>query len=174
MTKSFKISSILVIAFILMLAVSTKITLANPYFFGIQNSTAVATTTVSQIVPGSATTTLVFDSNANGQQYIADTVSFLIQTTASSSAAVTNINFQFSQDNIDWYDYNPLLGTATSTEQIQNPFVYQIRALGTTRDNDLLTIPVPTRYARAVISAVGTSSTVWASFIAKKQIGNQQ
>jgi len=173
MNKSFKFLLVAVIAIVTVLSVA-KVTLANPSFLGIQTSTAPATSTVSQIVPGSATTTLVFDSYSSGQQYIADTVSFLIQTTASSSAAVTDIRFQFSQDNVDWYDYNPFLVTATTTQQIQNPFTYEVRALGTTRDNDLLTIPMPTRYARAVITATGTSSAVWASFIAKKQVGNNQ
>jgi len=174
MTKSFKISTIVIIAFVLMLAVTTKVTLANPYFFGIQTSTATATTTVASIAPGTATTTLVFDSFANGQQFAGDFATLLLQSTGSSTAAVVNVNFQYSQDNVDWYYYNPLFGTATTSVNISSALTYSFTPASTSLQKNAIGTPIPTRYVRAVITASGTSSTVWASFIAKKQLGNNQ
>lgn len=157
-----------------MLVAFTKVSLANPSFFGIQSMTATATTTVASIAPGTATTTLTFDSFSSGQQYAGDSVTLLLQSTGSSTAAVVNVNFQYSQDNVDWYNLNPLLGTATTSVNISSALTYSFTPATTSIQKNAIATPVPTRYIRAVITATGTSSTVWASFIAKKQIGNQQ
>lgn len=145
---------------------------ANPGFFGIQVSTAVATSTLKQIIPGTATSTLVFDSYGSGQQYVPDSLALLLQATASSTSSTVQVAFQFSQDGIDWYTNNPFLGTATTTQYINNPFIYQFTAVSTATNTDMLSTPVPTRYVRAVISAVGANSQIWATFVPKKQISS--
>lgn len=143
---------------------------ANPSFFYAPTSTAAATSTVSQIIPGVATTTVLFDSYATGRPYALDSATLFLQTTASSTSSIVNIAYQFSQDSIDWYDNDLVPASSTpSIVQIQGTNSYSWTALNTARNSKAVNLPTPTRYVRAVISAAGANSFIWASIIPKQQ-----
>ena len=75
-------------------------------------ATAAATTTITYMTPGAATTTLVYDSsqingtnqtNTSGNYYSADSAILAVQLTGSSTATVLVTQLEYSTDNIDWY-----------------------------------------------------------------------
>lgn len=178
---------------------------ANSSFFATYAKTAVATSTIAYQTPGTATTTLVYDawqcqnagssscnitgSNEVGTQnfFAADSATLMLQFTASSSISKLTINFEYSDDGIDWYQASsPSLvpGYATTTTTITLGSIPQYswtfasstvggRGLvaGDNRDTRAIPINTPVRYERAVITCAigGANCGVWGEFIPKKQ-----
>ncbi len=97
-----------IVAAILTLFWGTGTAFANPSGFANATSTAVATTTLKYMTPGTGTsTTPVYDAYAQtfagGSTSKADAAGLLVQFTASSSVSVLSANVEYSQDGIDWY-----------------------------------------------------------------------
>lgn len=145
------------------------------------------TTTKQYQTPGAATTTLVLDSYRSGTGKALDSASFMLQLTASTTGSSIAWNYEYSQDGIDWYGDNVLLaGTSTGTINVAafNTYIwaYSTTTIGTSvgpsaaglngRALKLVTMPVPTRYARVKIyTPIGSANNaVWAQFVSKGQI----
>lgn len=178
---------------------------ANSSYFSTYAKTAVATSTLVYQTPGTATTTLVYDSyqcqrvgssycNTTGSNEVgtqnfmsADSATLLLQFTASSSISKININFEYSDDGIDWYQASPpslVPGYATSTTSItlnsipQYSWTFASSTVGgqgliAGYNSDARAIPVntPVRYIRAVLTCAlgGANCAMWAEFVPKKQ-----
>lgn len=178
---------------------------ASSSFFATYAKTAVATSTLVYQTPGTATSTLVYDSyqcqsagssscnitgsNESGTQNFlaADSATLMLQFTASSSISKLNINFEYSDDGLDWYQASPpslVPGYATSSLAIslntvpQYSWVFASSTIGGRgivtgdgRDTRAIPINTPVRYERAVITCAlgGANCAVWAAFIPKKQ-----
>lgn len=145
---------------------------ANPLDIGTSNHTA--TTTVSYLTPGTATTTYTYDlwNGGSADQIAADKLALAVQFTASSTSSVLGWNYQFSEDGVDWYDDNTLTATATaqavSTGQTSS---WTAASSGILRK--IVTLPYsPTRYVRVNFSDTGAGAGVWATFVSQKQEPN--
>ncbi len=146
---------------------------ANPFSLTVTTQTATATSTVSQVVAGVATTTLAYDAYATyGQYTAAEGATLLIQTQASSTASVVNLTFEYSQDGIDWYsdNLNYRNGSTTIPYSINTPNSFTFGASSTSRALRAVFFATPVRYTRAVISATASSSFVWAQIVPLKQV----
>lgn len=167
---------------------------ANPSFFLHSNTTATATTTLSYMTGGTATSTEVFDTGA-GAAGSADTATLLVQFVGSSTASTLNIDIEYADaagvdcvvtpSGCDWYRNNISNQATTTFVQSLNsrqsytlPFASSTQGngvvLNTNREPVILTVPTPTRYVRAIFSlaAAGTNGAVWKNFVGKRQAGN--
>lgn len=156
---------------------------ANPIFFPTTCQTATATTSVTYMSAGLATTTLSCDSYSSGNPRGALRMSLLTQFAATSSS-ILKINIEYSQDNIDWYQDggNINFNFATTTKPFDigqvNSYTYNYSsttpglgaALNATSTRIVL-INTPTRYVRAVytIPSGSTAGAVWAQLVPIKE-----
>lgn len=162
---------------------SATVAYANPSFFAPQAMTATATSSPAFLTAGVATSTVVYDSfNLNGTNQpvasdptAADEATLLLQFTGSSTSAVLNVNIEYSNDNVDWYQDN-LEATTSGPFSITQPDTYtwtyaasQIGGVTVARVGKAISLVTPTRYTRAVISTTGANGSVWVQFVPKKQ-----
>jgi hypothetical protein len=140
---------------------------ANQSGFPPTAATGAATTTVAYMTPGTATTTVTY--------------------AGSSTSATLNVNEEYSQNNIDWFQGSQTLvnGNSTTTlpdsltpvPQYQYAFASSTSGLGAvTNANSATTslaisIPTPSRYIRLIFSLKigGTNGAVWALVLPKKE-----
>lgn len=161
---------------------------ANPTLFTSSAQTATATTTLAYMTPGTATTTVLYDTRAengtnqtkDGNGLIPDSVTLKEYMKASSTATVLVTNFEFSDDKIDWYQNN-LETYAAGAISIATPNSYTwtfatstiggvLNGNGTDVGAKVISVKVPTRYVRAVLTMTGANGAVWAQMLPKKQI----
>lgn len=163
---------------------------ANPIDMNVVQSAA-ATTTLVYMTPGTATTTIAYDS-FNGDSNGSDSAVLLTQFTASSTSSILGIRLEYSQgvtgvDCVasptvcDWYADNlNALATTSSTNTITTSGTFSwtfastsqaAAAVSATNNIGLKAtiIPVPTRYVRAIYTITGANGAVWKSIVAKKQ-----
>lgn len=126
--------------------------LATPATFYTSTSTPVF------MSPGTATTTVVMNSQFTGY----DEAALLIQLTSSTTATELRWIYQFSQDAKDWYDESVENSTnATTTNVSMTPKVYRwvfasstdIRGgtgIANTIARKLVMVPTPTQYTRVI------------------------
>lgn len=160
---------------------------ANPSFF-LRNQTANATTTLSYLTPGAATsTTPTFDLGAGGGQGGDSAILALAltgSTTPSNATFATttySVAIEYSQGgngndcvatptSCDWYADGMFPATTTTSVGISGTKVHTItlgtetlngiKLASTTPTKVLYEVPAPTRYVRAVISVVpGANAT---------------
>lgn len=172
--------------------------LANPFYVGTKAKSAVATSTLAYMTPGAATSTTVYDSyevngtnqTNGGQTTLPETVAFLLQGNASSTATIVNVACEFGDDetnaagitSIDWYQNDVTIGTTTlpggqNISMVNTfTFTYASSTVGgtqglasTSRFAKIVTCPVPTRYVRAVASVTGANAGIWVGIVPKKQ-----
>ena len=173
---------------IIAVVVCVNVVKANPIFFSTPISTATATTSPTWITAGTATTTLTYDSFLpNGSATTgAYQAALLYQLVATSTLPAMNINFEFSDDGIDWYQNG---GTATFTFatsskpydlsqvlQFRHNFASSTAGLGaitptsatTTR---IVVFPTPLRFSRAIFTVPTGSGqvAVWARIVPIKE-----
>lgn len=177
--------ALLAVATIVGLASYAIVANANPSQFVQTTQTATATTSVAYMLPGTATTTLIFDTyNVNtGNNYTANKVNLLTQFTASSTLSQLNTNIEYSNGPVagadcvatptacDWAQdtgTNMKGFATTSLPYNENPvasykwtFASSSQgqaAVSTSNNRDWrsLQIQVPTRYVRVVYTcAIG-------------------
>lgn len=188
MNKIYKIIGLVLAIILLAGVVAVK---ASPSAFLPTTQSASATTTVSYLTPGTATTSLIYDSfsiNNSGsvnKTQLTDMATLFIQLAASTTATKLNINLEYSQDGIDWFQDggNIQNGFATTSKpfdigqvsQYNFSFASSTAGLGgaatigtTTR---AISVRVPTRYLRAVYSLAigGGNGAVWSQIIPSRQ-----
>jgi len=161
---------------------------ANPSQFVESKSTA-ATTTLTYMTAGTATTTVVFDTSDGG--FPTESAILLVNRTASSTGSQTKIQFEFSMGasgtdcavagaNCDWYSdhvsYDALNSTTTAPFfTTGNSLTWQFASStpgGTlTRDAMAIKIETPTRYVHAILTVpIGAlNSAIWTEFVGKVQ-----
>lgn len=166
---------------------------ANPSSIATTAQTATATTTLSYMTIGAATTTLVYDSYLN-RPTTADSAIMLVQFTASSTASVLGISYEYTNggpgldclgapNTCDWYRDNTMISVNATTSQafsvtVPNSYSWTFASssqgggnVAATNNRALktLTIPTPARYVRAIFTATGTPSAIWAQIGPKKE-----
>jgi hypothetical protein len=192
-TKRFLgITAIIAVTFALAFAVIYAVPAhANPPTIQ-RDISASATTTLSYMAAGTATTTNVFDTQL-GSATGMDTAVFMLQFTGSSTASILNVAFEYSPNNgidcvtnetaCDWYSdtlYQNFYATSSQPIIASSLNSYRITFASTTvggvggtsyRTNRVLAVPTPTRYIRAVMTIpIGAlSGAVWTEFDGKKQ-----
>lgn len=166
--RSSVLAGALLLAAAAILTVFATTVRANPSDLN-TTSTSAATTSPTYIIPGTATSTLTYDSynDGIGDPNASESAVLLLQTAASSTSSVFTVALQYSQNGIDWYQDN-LMATTTSTN-IGTAQTYTFTAAGTATTGRAITVPTPTRYVRAVTSVAGANAAVWGQIVAKKQ-----
>lgn len=146
---------------------------ANPS--DLNQSNALATTTLSFLTAGSTIVTETYDSYGGGvgEPNASESAVLLTNFTASSTSSVLAIKLQYSQNNIDWFDDNLLQTSLNSTTSplynLGTNNSYTWTALGTTVASKAITVPTPVRYVRAVYTVTGANAAVYKVIIAKKE-----
>jgi len=132
-----------------------------------------ASTTVVSMSPGTATTTLSFETNE------VDEVNLFMQVNASSSTSTLAWEYEFSNDNVDWFGEDGIIITASlgseTTYHSSSTISHRWNpgAAGIARK----TVKLPTissRYSRIVFTVpdgVG-NLTMWANASLKRNAGN--
>ncbi len=163
-------------------------------------SSVTATTTITYMTAGLATTTTnVFDSYSNGQTsgYATNNASLEIQFVASSTSSIFGWYYEYAQGgpgancvntpaSCDWYADDQQVNTVGST----TPGTYALSSINkfnftfasssqgaaailSTNNlaNRIVSVPVPTRYVRAVFFMPPGSAAggIWAAFVGQKQ-----
>lgn len=168
---------------------------ANPSNYVYAPTTA--TTSLTYMTPGTATTTKIFDTEANVSKNAADNVRLLVQFTASSTSSTLAWRYEYSQDlsckvnptAADWYmgDWTNL-GTVASTTQASpsvltsGPYENKWTFASTTpaagavtasvnRGLKIVEVPVYTKCVRVsfYLPIGSTNGAVWADFVARKE-----
>jgi hypothetical protein len=178
----------------IVLAASAITVKANPSFFVRTVQTATATSTIAYMTPGNATSTLIYDSYAQGTPRASDSALLLTQFTASTTASNLAIALEYSNGDgstdcstspglCDWYKDNLFTITNASTTQATNIAVASSLAwnfasssqggaavLSTNqRALKAILVPMPTRYVRAVFTITGANGAVWAQIVPKRE-----
>lgn len=170
---------------------------ANPDQFCVQAMPGASTTPVN-ITPGNATTTFTINSSCTNSIYGLKSGALLVQFTASSSVSTLQVNEEYSQDGVDWYQgtVNTFdIRNATSTDSVTSggittfnaaavpQYVWKFASSTPAGQAPLITdnlttraIPVtfPTQYVRFIFSMkiqANGNGAVWAQFVGKKEIG---
>ncbi len=161
---------------------------ANPSSFSSPAYTATATSSLVYMTPGTATTTVTFDtyeSNGttqvnNGNTFVADGATLLLAVTASSTASVFVVNLEYSVDGIDWYQNNRATYAAGAIAIVTpNSFTYTYASTTpgggnvlptSSRGAKAINLDTPTRYIRAFITMTGANGGVYATIIPRKQL----
>lgn len=168
---------------------------ANPSSF-LRKQSAAATTTLTYMTPGAATTTLAFDTSAGNTFAPSGTTALLIQLTASSTITDLRWRYEYSQDvacgttggNADWYagdagfDVN-LTATTSPVRYTSGAFDYAWTFSSSTPGagnavatlnlgKKIVLVPTPTRCVRAVffLPIGSTNGAVYAEWLAKKEV----
>lgn len=157
---------------------------ANPSYVGPTVQTASATTSPAYMTPGTATSTLTFDSyNPTTNVFVADRLALLMQFTGSSTSAVLGINFEYSQDGIDWYKNaivtSETISTTSPSLSLNTPTSATWTFSGTPLNGDagtvatstrIVSVPLYTRFVRSVFTLTGASGAVWGQFVPIKEL----
>lgn len=185
-TNSLSTKQVLIViaAVILGVALFATPAFANPFYAAGKARSAVATSTLSYMTPGTATSTVVYDSyEVNGTNQvnqgnltIPNTIAFAVQGVGSSTALVINVACEFSEDNLDWYQNEIFLATTSNPVNISVPNTFTLTnatsTIGGVAFNGIkkiVTCPVPLRYVRAVTTVTGDKAAVWTALIPTKQ-----
>lgn len=182
MRKINKISGTLLVIGALVLTISVSKVIANVLEFATSNTTA--TSTISYMTPGTATTTYTYDSYLGGETNATDKLTFLLQFTSSSSPATLRWVTECSMDNIDYYQCE-LITSTSSAQTLAFPslpttyswlFASSTQAAGgvpttTTRVLRAFTVIPVTRYSRVsfFLPIGSTNAGVWGTFVGQKQ-----
>lgn len=152
-------------------------------YFSTTVQTSVATSTPAYMTPGTATSTLTYNTLTNNSNATAtptgatvpakaDKIDVLIGFTGSSTSAVLNLNYEYSIDGIDWYqNFLPTGAYSTTTSalmpslvSIKVPFANTtIGGASATQavDRFVIEVPAPTKDVRIVASVTGANGAVW-------------
>ncbi len=167
---SASIASVLIIIFVFKsMPVNANVSVFPP---SITLSGVTATSTLTTIAAGVGTTTLVYDAYNTGQPFAASGAVLFVQDTASSTAAVLNIIFQYSQNGNDWYsDSINVPATTTFPFNLNGSASYRYTAPASASTTGFAVgFLTPTRYVRAVISATGATSSIFAQVTPRREI----
>lgn len=137
----------------------------------------------------STSTPNTFDTQTDGA-LPAKSATLLVAFTPSTTASTLNISLEYSQNNLDWFADNMTSLTASTSQTVGLGLASKfVLSSGTTTNvigaqqnpqNTIyraFTVPVPTRYVRAVMSIASSTlvnastpnASVWSDFIAKKE-----
>lgn len=161
---------------------------ANDSIFPLVVKTQIATTTLDYLTPGTATTTLTYDSYKAGLTKT-DALALLTQFTASTTGATLLINEEFSQDGVDWYQSTQpnVFGNSTTTlpvsltpvPQYSWTFASSTPGLGAVSssnnlDSRILMVTSPLRFIRFIFTMKigGTNGAIWSEIVPAKQAPN--
>lgn len=137
---------------------------ANRSYFVPTVQTATATSSMDYMRATNSTLTL----DAYSSTPVAvNSATLLVQSIASTSAAVQTITIQYSQDGIDWFQDN--LSTTTSSSVIalnntQRTYTITGNATASTT-RTAISVPTPTRFVKATVATSTALSSVWLQWV---------
>lgn len=147
--------------------------LANQSYFSAGTKSATATTSVVYMTPGTATTTITYNTYAGGNTQKTDGAIVLVQSIASTSASVQTINVQYSMDGIDWFSLTNTNASTSPTQILDNALAYTLTGNATaSTTRRAVFLETPTRYVRVVVSATTGNSSIWGWILPWKEHNN--
>lgn len=183
--QAFGIAGVLLLA-VLVLFVAVKAH-ANPSEIVARARTAVATTTLSYMTAGNATTTLTFDANnvasdnptnTNSSPYKADNAQLYVRFTASTTLTQLCRRTFYSNDNVDYYATQTVVTSATSSVATQLygetcfSFASTSEAIfgSNTTNNRTETITTPARFTKVQFYTKGANGAVYAEIAPSREV----
>jgi len=159
---------------------------ANPTYVGPKVQTSSATTSPTYMTPGTATTTLIYDSQVPTTNVFTPNFAVLLtRFAASSTASVLGIAFEYSNDGIDYYKdslISPNSPGTTSpifdlgpTNQMSWKFASStlagaaVNAVSGAISTRAVIVPTPLRFTRVVYTLLGGNAAIWAEIIPIKE-----
>lgn len=141
-------------------------------------ASATATTSPAYLAIGGSTI-FQFDSNTvpsnkiQSMQSVTAT-SLYFQYAASSTSSVLNVTPQYSNNNIDWYGFNQIIGTENgttgSTSLASTSLSYTFTAVGIATSSQVILLPVvPALHERVVFTQTGAAGAVYSETDLKSQ-----
>lgn len=149
---------------------------AQPSSDVIQTS-APATTTVSYLVAGTASSTYqidnpVFSSGKVTNMQPIDATSMYVQYAASSTSAILTMTPQWSNNNVDWYGFASATASPATNGIIplaSTNLSYQYTPLGTATTSIVLNLPqVNSQHERVIFTVAGANGAVYSEWVLKK------
>jgi hypothetical protein len=131
-----------------------------------------ATSTLTQIGPGTGTSTLVYDAYNTGQPFAASGAVMFIIDTASSTASVLKVTSQYSQNGVDWYaDTLNFPSTTTPPFNLNAAYSWQYTAPSTgSTTNVVFSFLTPVRYAKFTFTGTGATSSIYAQVTPRREL----
>lgn len=168
------IALVMIVGFVLTLTADVH---ANPSQL-VRNNPSIATSTLTYMTAGNATTTNTFNTQSDGGA-MADTAAFTVCLTASTTSTVLNTSFEYSYDGMTYFQDN----VASSTGGVASTNVFTSRSYTWTFASTsmggvppinsfgckVVAIPTPLPYVRAIMSLTGAAGGVWSDFAAKRE-----
>lgn len=139
--------------------------------------TAAATTTLSYMTAGTATTTVTCPLSFEG----ADSATLALWVQASSTSSVIVGQIEYSDNGIDWYQNNQDIfaagAIAIATPSNSFTWTYASTTVGgagvgasTNTGAKLVKVATPTKWVRVILSNTGTNVGVWAKLIPRQPV----
>ena len=147
-----------------------------------------ATSTRTYMTPGTATTTVVYDTQQsngtnqtnNGNTYATDKVTLLTYLTASSTGTVLTMGIEYSQDGISWYaDKTETYAAGAIALATNDTYTWTYASTtpggGAVQSDSVqgakaITLDVPTRYIRVFYGLTGANGAVHGRFVPVKEL----
>lgn len=136
----------------------------------ISEASASATTTVTYLAVGGSTT-FQFDSNTVPSNKIQSmqpvtATSLYFQYAASSTSSTLVVTPQYSNNNIDWYGFNQVIGTQNGTTGsstlASTTLSYAFTASGIATSSQVILLPsIPTLHERVLFTQIGAPGAVY-------------
>lgn len=169
---------------------------ANPSFFIVGQATASATTTLTFMTPGTATTTVVQTATNNGNTMGLNAATLLVQFTGSSTASSLAVSFEYANNDAgvdcsvtptvcDWYKdgllgASAIVSTTTQIVSLAAATAYTLPFASTTvggvlgtasRTTRIINVQTPAQYVRAVFTLpIGSlNGAIYAKFLPTKE-----
>lgn len=153
---------------LLIIGFSAQLTHASPQTLVITSPVATTTPTFVSTTQNATSTVLDTYGQPAPSGYGFDRNVLLMQYAASSTSAVLSIRYQYSKDNIDWYDDDT--GTATTTVfDVSAANSFKWTPTGTATSSKMITAPTPTRYTRAIFTVTGANGAIWYDWQPQRQ-----
>lgn len=146
---------------------------------------ASATSTRAYVTPGAATSTGPTLNTSSGNTFAANTATLMLQMLGSTTPTITTsyatttyrVDFELSQDDIDWY--RPIATSTQSSAVGPDGYFITLKATteggspiaSTTPTKRFIEVPAVAKYMRPIISIPsGTNGSVWSEWVAKKEV----
>lgn len=157
MKKIILVTSLIVLAVVI---VTTSTVKANRSYFVPSVTTALATTSMDYM--RATNSVLPLDAYTTSPTAI-NSATLLVQSIASTSAAVQTITIDYSQDGVDWFS----IATTTKGYDLNNTKqTYTITGNTTASTTRVgITVATPVRYVRATVATSTALSSVWLQWV---------
>lgn len=163
------ILSVSILVITIFIVTTTNVKANRSYFVPSVTTNNAASTSPDYMLVTGATLTLDAYTYQTGA---INSATLLIQSVASTSAAVQTITISYSQDGIDWFQDNLSTTTSSAVVSLNNTQNRYTITGNTTASTTRLAInvPTPTRFVRASVATSTAKSSIWMQWVPVREM----